>query len=310
MSARGLIPKLDRMQEVVIGYEPTPQGEDALALGAMLCKVLVARPLIATALPFSSTAMGWENLEESLEVDTSEMLAVARDRLSDLDPVSRAVASRSPADGLTRLAEETDALLIVVGSCHRGPIGRVVFGSTTEQLMRRASAPVAVAPRDFATRASKPLLRFAVAYDGSIDSVRALETGIALAERTHGSLSVLHAVEPLPLGYGTRAALVAGEDPFDKREILEEGPRRVPAGLSVTGRLLDGEPSREIAKAARDYDLLVLGSQGHGPLLRIALGNVSGPLARQAPCPIMVLPRGARAIAAAAPSSVSTVEGE
>jgi nucleotide-binding universal stress UspA family protein len=297
------------VQEVVIGYEPTPQGEDALALGGMLCEELAARPLIASALPFSSTAIGSENLELSLELDTSEMLAVARDRLSDLDPVSRAIGSRSPADRLTRLAEQADASLIVVGSSHRGPLGRVVFGSTTEQLMRRASAPVAVAPRDFANRASQHLLRFAVAYDGSIESVRALETGIALAERTHGSLSVLPAVEPLPLGYGAMGALLAGEDPFDKREIREEGLRRVPARLQIGSRLLDGEPTREIAEAARDYDLLLLGSRGHGPLLRIALGSVSGVIARQAPCPIMVLPRGARAIAAAAPSSAITVEG-
>jgi nucleotide-binding universal stress UspA family protein len=175
--------------------------------------------------------------------------------------------------------------------------------------MRRASAPVAVAPRDFANRASQHPRRFAVAYDGSIESVRALETGIALAERTRGSLSVLHAVEPLPLGYGAVGALAA-EDPFDKREILEEGLRRVPAKMPVESCLLDGEPAREIAEAARDYDLLVLGSRGHGSLLRIALGSVSGVIARQAPCPIMVLPRGARAIGAAAPSSVSTAEGE
>jgi nucleotide-binding universal stress UspA family protein len=298
------------MQEVLVGYEPTPQGEDALALGGMLCEVvLAARPLIASALPVSSTTMGRESLEKSLEVDTSETLALARDRLSALDPVSRAIASRSPADGLTRLAEETDASLIVVGSSHRGPLGRVVFGSATEQLMRRASAPVAVAPRDFANRASQRLLRFAVAYDGSIESVRALETGIALAERAHGSLTILHAVEPLPLGYGAMGALLAGEDPFDKREVLEEGLRRVPARLPVDSRLLDGEPAREIGEAARDYDLLVLGSRGHGALLRVALGSVSGVIARQAPCPIMVLPRGARAIGPVVQSAVSTVEG-
>jgi nucleotide-binding universal stress UspA family protein len=301
------------MHEVVIGCEPGPQGDDALALGGMLCEVLGVRPMVATALPFSSTAMGRENPELSLELDTSEMLAVARDRLSDLDPVSRAIASRSPADGLTRLAEETDASLIVVGSSHRGPLGRVVFGSTAEQLMRRAAAPVAVAPRDFSRRANRHLSHIAVAFDGSMESTRALEAAIALAKSTHGSLSVLHAVEPLPLGYGSIAALLAAEDPFGEPpgiKILEEAVSRVQARLPVETRLLDGDPAREIAEAAHDDDLLVLGSRGHGPLLRIALGSVSGVIARQAPCPIMVLPRGARTIGAAALSSVSTVEGE
>ena len=300
------------MHEAVIGYETSPQGEDALALGGMLCEVLAARPLIATALPFSSAAMGMENLVKSLEVHNAELLA-ARDRLSELAPKSRAIGSRSPADGLLRLADEVDASLIVVGSSHRGPLGRVVFGSTAERVMRRASTPVAVAPRDFARHVDRHLLRIAVAYDGSVESIRALEAGVALTERIDGSLSVLHAVEPVRLGYGTMVEVLAGdEDPLGENvssRILEEGLSRVPAGLPVDGLLLNGAPSSEIPKAAGAYDLLILGSRGYGPLLRTALGSVSGPAARRAPCPILVVPRGARAIGAWLAGDVCTAEG-
>ena len=58
------------------------------------------------------------------------------------------------------------------------------------------------------------------------------------------------------------------------------------------GALLDGEPARELARAGRELDLLVCGSRPAGPLTRLLLGSTSECLAREAPCPVMVLPGG------------------
>jgi nucleotide-binding universal stress UspA family protein len=299
------------MKTVLIGYERTPQGEDALALGGLLSELLDAEPMIVTALPLSSAVMGRENLEISLSVDTAEMLAVARDRLAPLEAASRAIASHSPARGLAELSEDQGVSLIVIGSTHRGPLGQVVLGSTAERLLHQAPAPVAVAPRGFAERPNRHLLRVAVAYDGSAESGHALEAGIELAERTHGSLTLLHVVEPPLTGYGAFGqALIALEDEQRPEDaILGEGLARVPAETPVEGRVLHGVPDSVLADAAKDFDLLVLGSRGRGPLLRIALGSTSGPLARKAPCPILVLPRGGIAGGFAGPTPIATGEG-
>jgi nucleotide-binding universal stress UspA family protein len=69
----------------------------------------------------------------------------------------------------------------------------------------------------------------------------------------------------------------------------------VPADLVAQGRLLYGFAAEALEDAAKKADLLVLGSRGRGPLMRTALGSVSGPLARRAPCPILVIPRGGMA---------------
>jgi nucleotide-binding universal stress UspA family protein len=282
------------MDSVLIGYESTPQGEDALALGGILSDVLSAQPRIVTALPFSSTAMGRRNLETSLSVDTAEMLEVARDRLAALEPTSRAIASRSPAKGLAELALATDTSMIVIGSSHRGPLGHVVFGSTAERLLRDSPVPVSVAPRGFSKAGGRHLLRVAVAYDGSAESIRAVEAGIELAERTHGSLTLLHVVKPPATGYGAfeRIMLEAEGETPPARAILDEGLRRVPDGVPTEGRLLHGDAAGALSAAAKDFNLLVMGSRSRGPLLRTALGSVSGPLARRAPCPILIIPRG------------------
>ncbi|HEY1238794.1 MAG TPA: universal stress protein [Solirubrobacterales bacterium] len=284
------------MESILIGYERTLQGEDALALGGIFSEVLSAGPMIVTALPFSSTAMGRSNMELSLSVDTAEMLSVARDRLAPLEPASAAIASPSAAKGLAESALARGASMIVIGSSHRGPIGHVVFGSTAARLLQDSPVPVAVAPRGFSETSNRRLHRITVAYDGSAESRRALETAIELKELTHADLTVVHAVEPPRTGYGAFGqavlAMESDGDGLPANALLQEGLRQVPAELAVKGRLFYGFAAEALAEAAKHSDLLVLGSRGRGPLMRAALGSVSGPLARQAPCPILVIPRG------------------
>ncbi len=264
-------------RRVVIGYEPTQRGKDALELGRLLSELLAARPLVVTALQYSRAAMGVENLEKALRVDTAESFEIARDHLRFLDPETRAIAARSPADGLADLAEEIDASVIVIGSAHRGPVGRVVFGSTAEKLLHSAPAPVAIAPLGFGADQPRHVLRLGICFDGSAESAHALEAGIELAERVHGSLTLL-SVGPRRIA-----------------SVLDAGLARVPSGVPAEGHRLAGPAAQAIAEAAEDFDLLLLGSRGRGPVLRTVLGSVSGPIARNAPCPVLVLPRGAGA---------------
>jgi nucleotide-binding universal stress UspA family protein len=48
-----------------------------------------------------------------------------------------------------------------------------------------------------------------------------------------------------------------------------------------------------LAAASAEIDLLVCGSRGYGPLRSVLVGGVSDRLTRQAPCPVIVVPRGA-----------------
>src|SRR5262245_65504207 len=70
----------------------------------------------------------------------------------------------------------------------------------------------------------------------------------------------------------------------------------VPDDLSVTTRLLDGDPAREILKAARDgdHDVIVMGSRGRGRVTAALLGSVSNHVMHDAEVPVIVIhePRG------------------
>jgi nucleotide-binding universal stress UspA family protein len=62
--------------------------------------------------------------------------------------------------------------------------------------------------------------------------------------------------------------------------------------LAATGRALAGTPGSTIAVACEEIgaDLLVAGSRGYGPVMRVLIGSVSTQLLHKAPCPVLVVP--------------------
>ena len=57
-----------------------------------------------------------------------------------------------------------------------------------------------------------------------------------------------------------------------------------------------GEAAEELALYGASLDLLVVGSRGYGPIGRLIHGSASNKPAHMARCPLLVLPRAARAL--------------
>jgi nucleotide-binding universal stress UspA family protein len=51
---------------------------------------------------------------------------------------------------------------------------------------------------------------------------------------------------------------------------------------------VEGPPARTLLDAARDADLVVVGSRGHGGFTGLLLGSVSLHVAQHAPCPTVI----------------------
>ena len=69
----------------------------------------------------------------------------------------------------------------MVGSSHRGKLGRVLPGSVGESLLRGAPCAVAVAPRGYAGAEHPAIGLIGVAYDGSEEAKLALGEAERLA---------------------------------------------------------------------------------------------------------------------------------
>jgi len=73
---------------------------------------------------------------------------------------------------------------------------------------------------------------------------------------------------------------------------LHEAVAGLPPELRALPVYERGEPVEKLlAQAAEGMDLLVLGSRGFGPVLRLLIGSVAGEVIRDAPCPVLVMPR-------------------
>jgi nucleotide-binding universal stress UspA family protein len=67
------------------------------------------------------------------------------------------------------------------------------------------------------------------------------------------------------------------------REVVGED-----ATVTVEPAAVEGPPASVLIEAARDADLLVVGSRGHGGFAGLLLGSVSQQLAQHAPCPLVI----------------------
>lgn len=271
---------------VVVGFDGRPGSRDALALAKALCGTTTAELIVASVRPYWPDLLGPDGFALAIEEDELWIRQGATEILDALPFSPRVLDGGHETSGLKELAATEGADLIVVGSSHRGRVGRVFPGSVGQRVLSDAPCAVAVAPHGLADRE----LRFgtiAVGYDGSRESGVALGTAIELAERTGASLQVLGVVD---VDVVLRCEATEPEEARVRRH-LDRALERLPRNVTGEARLLCGAPRHAILEAAADADLLVIGSRGHyGVARRLLLGSVAARVMRGAPCPTLVTP--------------------
>lgn len=222
----------------------------------------------------------------------------------------------APSEGgedLTRMALARAADLVVLGSTHRGPLGRVVPGATVARLLGEAPCAVAVAPPGFAAPAAsgvdwRPLagedgdagLRVVgVGYDGSSAARAALETATELALRNGAALRVFTVAPRYPRVPGAEGGAPAPDVPSEAealQQLLHDAVAELPAEARALPVFLRGLAATELVRAGEGgIDLIVLGSRPGGPLRRALHGSVSAGVLVGARCPVLISPAGVRA---------------
>jgi nucleotide-binding universal stress UspA family protein len=151
-----------------------------------------------------------------------------------------------------------------------------------------------IAPKGYAQADhSQDRLRVAaVGFDGMAESYAALEEAAKLASKFGGSLRVIGVATPVP-AMGAAAAAQAGPDAGpDFQTRLNVAVAELPLELRALPVFERGDPVHKLLEAAdMGVDLLVLGSRGFGPVMRLLIGSVSSRVIREAPCPVLVVPR-------------------
>jgi nucleotide-binding universal stress UspA family protein len=178
------------------------------------------------------------------------------------------------------MASEAGAGMIVVGSTHRGTLGRIATGTTADRVMDGAPCPVAVAPSGF-RHAQGPGGSVGVAFVDTPGGWSALAAGAAIARRTGASL-IAYTVTDASTHQGDRARAEA---------VVERAMSECADDLDGEARVLTGGAAALIEES-RGLDFLVRGCRAGGALLRPLAKEVPSRLASGVECPLIIVGPG------------------
>ena len=131
-----------------------------------------------------------------------------------------------------------------------------------------------------------------VGVDGSEPSLKALRWAAQQARLTGATLRVLTTWE-VATGTGWVPTFPVDYDPQAvARQALDEAITEALGAdpdVAVERVVKEGHAAPVLLAAAKDADLLVVGSHGHGAFAGMLIGSVSEHLVRHAPCAIVVV---------------------
>lgn len=127
-----------------VGYNGTPESDQALAVARRLACQLEARLSVLEAVEIPTYAFTAASMPVASDL-IEDMVDEARRRVSALPGVEPHAAYGRPCEELTQFSASVD--LLVVGSRGYGPLGRLVHGSTTSILAATARCPLLVLTR-------------------------------------------------------------------------------------------------------------------------------------------------------------------
>ncbi|MBV9004120.1 MAG: universal stress protein [Solirubrobacterales bacterium] len=164
--------------KVIVSYDDTLNDHDALMLGRVLAEAGAELTLAYVRHTTQS-----ERAREELEEHEAEALLERGARwLDDLSVERRVVVSGSTSTGLSWLAEQEDADIVVFGSDYRTAAGHVVPQHSAQTLLEGGSTAVAIAPANYRSARDRRVARVGVLAapgdDAAIATARELSDGL------------------------------------------------------------------------------------------------------------------------------------
>lgn len=270
-------------KNVIVGIDGRSGGRDAVALGRRLLDPQGRLTLVHVHL--ETTAVIVHEFDSVARDEDRRLLEREREAAGGEAEVA-GVGGTSVAVGLHRYAEEHAADLLVVGTCRRGVLGRVLAGDDTRDSLRCAPCAVAISPLGYHEVAAG-IEVIGVGYDASAESGAALVKARELADDGGVEIHVLIVVAAVRFDGSTLSPLngVMATDPS-----LDEMRRRLAELDHVTARPAFGISVEELGTFGEDVDLLLLGSPSEGADGRLVANRVSKQLARAGRFPLLVVP--------------------
>lgn len=231
--------------------------------------------------------------------DSRDRINEQLERTSTADRIATArLLFDSPHRAIQERARQVGADLIVIGPNRDRSLGARVLGSTADRLIRITDVPCLIvrAPVNL------PLRQVLVPTDLSRTAQLAISEAFTWAtalglpsDPGEGEPAEVTALHVVPRGSAVNLT-VDGRDWFE-HEVHQQvalASRELPAdsSLGLKEQVIHAAlPADEILRlSAEGIDLIVLGTHGRGALRRALIGSVTSTVARQAACPVLLVP--------------------
>ncbi len=216
-----------------------------------------------------------------------EVAAVANRLRAEGIVVETCVRYDDAAGAITDVTHDRQADLIVMSMLGTSGVGRSVYGSVVEGILRQTEVPVLLVPTVCETTwPTSRVLRVLVPLDGSALAEAALHPALALTEALGGELLLVHML-PATAPAATASAARGYLD-----RVTTDIKHPAPA-VSVSARVAE-RPT--ITAAAQEYgaDVIAMTTRGKGLARRLA-GATASDVLRRACVPVLAVGPGALA---------------
>jgi nucleotide-binding universal stress UspA family protein len=208
------------------------------------------------------------------------------------------LSAKTPAEAILSEAQKFRADVIVIGWRGHGPARRLLMGSVSRDVVRRATCGVLVVRRPTRIR------HVVVALDGSPNATRALRLIAALPPPRDGRVTLVQVVEVMaergrgPSVAGIRATVseVVRQMNADRveraRKTLDHASVQLRrAGWGTRTEQRTGEPLRGLLDSviAAQADLVVVGARGTSGVRQLLLGSVAEGMLLRSPVPVLIV---------------------
>jgi len=198
------------------------------------------------------------------------------------------------ADSILALAEAQKVDLIVMGTHGRRGFDRLMVGSVTERVLRKAACPVLAVHKpshDFlSSRDQDPshLNRILFCTDFSENSLRALSHALSLTAEYNAELTLLHVLKDIPSGSSIDEATATAMEHLDN--LIP--PEKLKAGrIRSRSMVRRGSAYEQIIQLALEAqtDVVIMAVRGRGALNAAVFGSTTYRVIQLGPCPVLAV---------------------
>lgn len=254
------------IKNIVFATDFSPAAANALSYAANLARHFRATLHVVNAAEppnYSLPPETWHTIDEARELDTKKLRAFLQTSFPDIENEVQIWEGTVP-QVLASAIDRDNADLIVLGTHGHTGVGKLLLGSSAEEILRTAPCPVLTVGPHVRPEEGQQLEEILYATDFSPASLSGARYAVALAQEYNARLTLLHVIEERKV-----------DELVDPTDLLGSSARLL-RNLVPEGVTLHCEPRCEVKRGVPADRILEATQHPHAGLIVLGARKSSG----------------------------------